>query len=265
MQAEKLVKEGDLTGALADLQQHIREQPSHGAYRLFLFQLLAVMGQWERADEQLKIVGQLDDSLMLLVRAYREVLQCEMIRRAVFAGRREPLVMGKPPQWVPLLIEALRLENEGHLPAAQELREEALELAETSSGKLDGHSFQWLADADMRLGPIFEVVLNGNYYWVPIAQVQKLNIDPPTDLRDLVWLPVRFIWQNGGEGYGFIPTRYPGSENSLDSAIQLARKTIWEEPKTGIYRGLGQRLLASDQDDFPLLDIRELAFNCTGD
>ncbi len=55
MKAETLVKTGDLCGALADLQEHIREQPSNGTYRLFLFQLLAVMGQWERAYDQLQV------------------------------------------------------------------------------------------------------------------------------------------------------------------------------------------------------------------
>ena len=155
------------------------------------------------------------------------------------------------------------MESEDHLPAAAQLRQEAFELAETSSGDLDGHPFQWLADADSRLGPIFEIMLNGNYYWVPISQIQQIIINPPTDLRDLVWLPVHCTWQNGGEGHGFTPTRYPGSENSSDSAIQLARKTIWEEPVNGIYRGLGQRLLASDQDDFPLLDVRKLTFTPT--
>jgi len=260
MKAEKLVKEGDLCGALTDLQEHVREQPSNGSYRLFLFQLLAVMGQWGRAYDQLQVAGQLDDSFKILTRAYREVIQCEKLRQEVFAGRRDPLIMGEPQQWIALLIEALRLEGDGHLLTAAQLREEAVALVDTSSGNLDGQSFQWLSDADTRLGPIFEIMLNGNYYWVPISQVQKINIDPPTDLRDLVWLPVHYTWQNGGEGYGFMPTRYPGSENSSDSAIQLARKTIWEEPVSGIYRGYGQRLLASDQDDFPLLDIRDLAF-----
>jgi len=263
MKAEELIREGDLGGALTDLQEHIREQPSNGAYRLFLFQLLAVMGQWERAYDQLKVASQLDDSYLILTQAYREVIQCEKLRQEIFTGQREPLIMGEPQQWIVLLIEALRLENKDHLQAATQLREEAADLAEACSGTIDGHSFQWLADADMRLGPIFEIMLNGNYYWVPISLVKNININPPTDLRDLVWLPVHCSWQNGGEGHGFIPTRYPGSENSPDSAIQMARKTIWEEPAPGIYRGLGQRLLASDQDDFPILDIRKLAFTPT--
>jgi len=259
MKAETLVREGDLNGALENLQEHVRDRPDHAPYRLFLFQLLAVLGQWERAYNQLQVAAQLDNSLLLLAQAYREVIQCEKLRQEVFAGCRDPLIMGEPQQWIVLLIEALRLDKED-LTAAAQLRLEALDLAETSSGTIDERTFQWLADADTRLGPIFEIMLNGNYYWVPVSQVQQIDINPPSDLRDLIWLPVHCTWRNKGEGHGFIPTRYPGSENSPDSAIQLARKTTWGEPVMDTCKGLGQRLLASDQDDFPLLDVRELTF-----
>ena len=78
----------------------------------------------------------------------------------------------------------------------------------------------------------------------------------PADLRDLVWLPAQFVWANGGEAVGLIPTRYPGSENTADSALQLSRTTQWREVTDGIHQGIGQRMLATDQDDYPLLGVR---------
>ena len=81
------------------------------------------------------------------------------------------------------------------------------------------------------------------------------------DLRDLVWLPAQFTWVNGGDAYGLIPTRYPGSETAKDSSIQLARKTEWIELAEGIFQGSGQRMLTTDQNDYPLLDIRSVAFD----
>jgi type VI secretion system protein ImpE len=83
-------------------------------------------------------------------------------------------------------------------------------------------------------------------------------VEAPQDIRDLVWLPAEFVWANGGEAVGFIPTRYPGSELSTDDSIRLARKTDWIDAAGGI--GLGQRLLASDETEVPLLELRSVKF-----
>ena len=36
---------------------------------------------------------------------------------------------------------------------------------------IDGKAFAWMADADMRLGPVLEAVINGRYYWVPLVHL----------------------------------------------------------------------------------------------
>jgi type VI secretion system protein ImpE len=105
---------------------------------------------------------------------------------------------------------------------------------------------------------MLEVLLNGNYYWVPMHRISEIRVEAPQDVRDLVWLPAEFVWANGGEAVGFIPTRYPGSELSTDDAIRLARKTDWVDGGGAI--GLGQRLLASDAAEVPLLELRSVEF-----
>ena len=91
--------------------------------------------------------------------------------------------------------------------------------------------------------------------------LSSIQLTAPEDLRDFAWLPAQFVWANGGEAFGFIPSRYSGSEDSTDSQIQLARKTEWEEISTDMYKGLGQRMLTTNNNDYPLLDIREIKFN----
>ena len=51
--AEQAVRQGDLATALAELQNKVRQDPSKSELRVFLFQLLSVMGLWERAQSQL--------------------------------------------------------------------------------------------------------------------------------------------------------------------------------------------------------------------
>jgi type VI secretion system protein ImpE len=60
---------------------------------------------------------------------------------------------------------------------------------------------------------------------------------------------------------GLIPSRYPGSEASEDAQILMAHKTEWLNKTDGICWGLGQRLLATNIDDYALLDIREIQLN----
>ena len=258
MRAEEYFRDGNLQGALEELQAKIRNQPDNSQLRIFLFQLLVVLGQWERALSQLNVLDKLEKDTWPMVHAYREAIQCEVLRAEIFAGRRKPLIFGEPPAWMAWLLESLRLTVAAQYDQALALRDQAFDLAAASSGTMDETPFNWIADADSRLGPVLEAIINGRYYWVPIQQIRAIDITEAADLRDFVWLPAEFTWINGGKVFGLIPTRYPGSESVQDSSIQLARTTQWQELTDGVFIGLGQRMLTTDQDDYPLLDIREI-------
>lgn len=256
MTAEDLLRAGQLADALAALQNRVRSNPSDSSLRVFLFQLLAVMGDWSRAQNQLKVAGELDAGTLAMVQTYRTALECEALRAQVFAGRHTPVVLGEPGDWLALLVQALKLDADGHAEAAQDLRAQAFEAAPTSAGQVNQRPFSWFADADPRLGPVLEVMVNGRYAWLPMHNIQQLRTDAPADLRDLVWLPTELTLSNGGNMVALIPSRYPGSEASADDAVRLARKTEWDE------QGLpsGQRLFADDTGDTALFELRELQF-----
>ncbi len=245
--------------ALSVLQNQVRAEPSEARHRVFLFQLLSVLGQWDRALTQLNVAGDMDAGNLGMVQVYREALASEALRAEVFAGTRTPLIFGDPEQWVALMLEALKLSVAGNFEEADALRAEALEAAPTSSGRLNGREFEWIADADTRIGPILEAIINGRYFWVPFSQIADMRIEEPEDLRDLVWMPAEFKWTNGGEAVGLIPVRYPGSEASSDPQIQLGRRTEWQQLGEESYAGLGQRIFVTDQDEFSLLDVRSIA------
>ncbi|HCK80355.1 MAG TPA: virulence protein SciE type, partial [Candidatus Competibacteraceae bacterium] len=80
MQAEQSLREGRLQDALAELQAQVRKEPANPKYRIFLFQLLAVQGQWERALNQLNVVGEMDAASLPMVQTYREAIRCELLR-----------------------------------------------------------------------------------------------------------------------------------------------------------------------------------------
>jgi len=260
MSAEELLRAGQLREALAELQNQVRREPAAARHRIFLFQLLCVTGQWDRAMTQLNVAAELDLDSRLMAQVYRPALNCEALRAEVFAGGRLPVVFGDPADWVTWMIEANRLTAQGHAKAAEDLRARALESAPAVPGRIDGRAFEWLGDADARLGPILEIIINGQYFWVPGQNVREIKIEAPADLRDVVWLPLTCTWTNGGTAVGLMPARYPGSENSADGLIQLARKTEWADNGRGVTVGLGQRMLATDQGEYALLETRRILF-----
>lgn len=260
MQAQDHLKDGDLSGALSAAMQAVRDDPSKAENRTLLFQLLSVAGDWDRSLTQLNVAGELDSAAIPMVQTYREALACEALREKVFAGTRSPLVFGDPEQWIALALESVKLSGQGKYKEASILREQAYELAPTVPGKINGDAFEWIADADSRIGPFVEAIIDGKYYWVPMHRIASMTIEAPEDLRDLVWIPGQFSWANGGQSIALLPVRYPDTHTSSNDSLRLSRRTEWDEKSADTFFGVGQRMLATDQADYSLLDIREIEF-----
>lgn len=262
MDARDILRSGDPRAALEALKQEVRRAPRDARLRTFLFQLFCIFGEWERALNQLAVAAELDSAAVPMAQTYRATIRCEMLRERVFAGRRTPTVFGDPEPWIPLLIEANRLLAGGHGDHAARLRDDAFEQAPGAAGTIDDRPFEWIADADPRLGPVLEAIIDGKYYWVPFGRLRRLTIDAPADLRDQVWMPAQFVWTNGGDAVGFVPTRYPGSA-AADAPLALARRTEWQGDGEWLL-GLGQRMLATDAEEAALMDVRRVEFAAAG-
>jgi type VI secretion system protein ImpE len=258
---EESLRSGRLDECLSLVQDQVRREPANPRPRIFLFQLQAVFGQWQRALNQLQVLAELDQGgkLGLMIQTYREAVKCEALRAEIFAGKRSPVLFGEPEPWTGMMLKSLELEARGQAVDAEKLRGEALELAPASVGRINEQSFAWLADADTRLGPIFEVIMQGNYYWLPVHRVSAIRFEAPADLRDLVWLPAFITLANGGELAALMPARYPGSEAASDPSLRLGRRTDWVERTGGAGAvGIGQRMLATDEGELALLEVRAI-------
>ena len=261
MDAVDYLKQGDVSTALDLLKQDVRKAPRDPRLRTFLFQMFCITAEWDRALAQLAVAAELDPLALPMQQAYQVAIRCEVLREKVFRGERTPTLFGQPGPWVPLLIEANRLLAAGQGAKAASLRDAAFEQAPASAGSADGAPFEWIADADPRLGPVLEAFVDGTYYWVPFAHVRRIDIEPPADLRDQVWMPARFLWANNGESVGFIPTRYPAITQQAESATLLSRRTDWIEvgaEEDGWLLGSGQRMFGCDTGEIALMDLRRL-------
>lgn len=251
-EADDLLRAGDLDGARRVLVEVARRDPSDVPTRLFLWQLLAVAGEWSKAKSQLATLAQLSPEAQMLSVVYGQALDAEATRAAVLAGRERAVIHGGS-EWAGGVAEALMIQANGDSARADELRDAAFDQAPDTPGTVDGAAIDWIADADPRFGPTFEAIIGGQYGLLPFDAVEKLSSEGPKDLRDLVWYPVELTLKSGPRLAALLPVRYP--ELSDDPAERSARATRWNDDGHGI----GQRLwAASDGEDRGLLSIRTI-------
>src|ERR1043165_6100717 len=125
------LKSGDPVAALDQLQEQVRARPDDPKLRIFLFQLLCVVGKWDRALNQLTVAAELDKAALAMAQTYGDAVRCEAIRADVFEGRKSPMIFGQPDQWLALLIESLLVAGRGELARSEELRLRAFDAADT--------------------------------------------------------------------------------------------------------------------------------------
>lgn len=259
MDADSLLNSGDIEGARAVLVERLRSQPADERARMFLFQLLCVTGDWDKARSQLEMLAKLSPEAQMLSVVYGQVIAAEQARIAVFAGQR-PMEMLVESPWASELAQAFSFHASGDAARAADLRDAALDQAPDTPGTLDGVDFDWIADADSRWGPTFEVIMGGSYGIVAFDAFESIKSEGPQDLRDKVWYPVQLAFRSGQSTAAFLPVRYPGSERSEDPAERLANATGWKDSPAGEV-GSGQHLwMISTGDETGLLSARSLTF-----
>ena len=107
---------------------------------------------------------------------------------------------------------------------------------------------------------VLEVMAQGQYYWVPLDQVESVTIDAPKAPRDLLWAPARLEMKESA-GNVFLPLLYPGSHEHPDTQVKLGRLTDWKSAEGGPVQGVGARVFLVDDDAVSLLDWREMIFS----
>lgn len=256
-----MLRNGDVAGARAALVDIVRSRPQDEQARMFLFQLLAVTGEWDKARNQLESLAALSPEAQMLSVTYNQAIEAEKLRAAVFAGTQDmPLLYGSDG-WANDLAKSISLLAHGDVTGAGTARDAAFSEAPDTPGSCDGKRFEWIADADARFGPAVEAIVGGRYGLIGFDQITGITSAGPQDLRDIIWYPVEIAFSNGQSAAAFLPARYAGSEASQDPAVQLGRTTSWTDREWGP-QGMGQRLLSfSDGEDMGLLELRQLVFD----
>lgn len=259
--ADDLLRGGDLDGARAALVEIVRARPQDEQARMFLFQLFAVLGEWQKARLQLTTLAQLSPEAQMLSVAYGQAIDAEQQRSAAWAGTLPFHVHGGQGSWADNLAGALNAFTQGHADQGEALRQEAFEAAPDTPGDLDGRAFEWIADADGHFGPCCEAIIAGQWGLLPFDRIERIESAGAQALRDIVWYPVEIAFRSGHSSAAMLPCTYPQTRRDGTPEEMLARATRWADSASGQY-GIGQHLLTlSSGEDVDLLSLRLLRFD----
>ena len=90
-------------------------------------------------------------------------------------------------------------------------------------------------------------------------------MQPPRRLRDLLWAPVLVKTAPSFKGVELgevmVPVMAPGSSQDEEDSIRLGRSTAWIALDDGREAPIGQRVLRIDDEEMPLLEIRDLVMS----
>lgn len=256
MTAGDLYHEGRLGDALAAAIQDVRQHPTDTARRWLLAELLCVSGDWDRADKQLDALNPPDAPTSLAVAAFRQLIRAEIARHQVFHEGRMPEFIEPPSVAIQHHLRALVALREQQPAEARRWVAEAVAARPALRGKCDGVPFAAFGDTDECTASFLEVhSARGKYYWVPFELIERLELHPPQRPRDLLWRPVHLVVRGTSGSELFLPVVYIATYAEGDDAARLARATSWRDRDDGPVVGIGQRVLAADDRDVPLLEL----------
>jgi type VI secretion system protein ImpE len=230
MTAKELYKAGKLKEAVQALNAEVRDNPTDAKRRTFLFELLCFSGDFVRAEKQLHVLSQDSSEAQLATVLYLSALHAERTRQDLFQKKEFP---------------------------ADSTESDAF------SGTINGQAFTAIADGDPRIGPRLEVYAAGAYLWIPYKHIESIEMEAPSKLRDLLWIPALVrtgpAFKGMELGEVMLPAMTVFACNHADDSVRLGRTTVWEQ-EDSVVVPLGQKMFLVDDEEFPILEVRKIEF-----
>jgi type VI secretion system protein ImpE len=258
-QARELYQSGQLGAAVRELTAEVKASPADVSRRTFLFELLCFAGDWDRAEKQLEVISQMSAGAEMGAAVYLNNVRAERARRRLRAEGLAPHFLIEPPPYIDLHLEAVNRLREGNVAQARAALDRAEEERPALAGEADGVPFEDFRDYDDLFAPALELIVLDKYTWLPFEQVRRVEIAPPTQLRDLVWA-VASVETVERELKAFVPARYGGSDHHENELVQLGRMTDWEDLGENLYAGAGLRIFIADGEEKSMFSFRNLTF-----
>jgi type VI secretion system protein ImpE len=264
MEAKELIAAGKLTEARAQLTDQVKKAPSDSRARTLLFQVLAFLGELDKAERHLDMIATLSPRSETGVQVYRDVVHAERQRRGVVNGTSLPGFVSGIPPYLDRFLTGWKKVRENALEEAHELFEQVEAERRTPRGVINGATFEDFCDTDGFLSYVLEVIVHDRYIWVPFESIAELSVDQPRTLFDLLWIPAHLVTWEHLDLMCYLPVLYPESFIEEDERIRLGRTTEWRKVGDSLLKGVGQHVYQAGDEDIALLEIREMTFTPPG-
>lgn len=260
MTAKDLMKAGRLSEARGVLIEEVKAAPKDAGRRTLLFQVLSLLGEWDKAVRHLDMISTQDPNRAVGVHAYLDIVKAEQERLRVIRGELTPSVMpGQPAYFTEYLayLEALR---RGAHDEARAMLGRIDTARPVVKGALNGKPFTGISETDARLYAFFEVFAHDRCVWVPFEAVREIIIHEPKDSFDLIWVGASITTWEGLSMNCCMPVVYPETFLGTDEQAKMGRLTDWVPLGGGLSRGVGQHVYAIGDEEVSILDIRSVTF-----
>src|ERR1700761_4201236 len=195
--SDDLLRSGDLDAVRAELIDTVKRAPGDPGARMYLWQLMALSGEWDKAVTHLRVLTQLSAEAQMLGTVYNQAIAAEKTRLDAWAGKAPFNVLVSSSPWIDTLAQALGALARGELEEGERLRDEAFDGAGDTPGALQDEKFGWIPDSGPPLGPCFEAFVAGRWGLMPVEAITRIKTEGPKDLRDIIWLPVELFLRSG--------------------------------------------------------------------
>jgi type VI secretion system protein ImpE len=256
---QTLLRNDKLDEAIEQLNGEVRKNPTAIDRRAQLAELLCVTGNLERADTVLNAIADIDPGAMIGVALFRQLVRAAQARQQFFSDGRLPEFVVKPNALIELELRAAIAAREGASDDLARLVAEREEIRTPLAGSADGEGFDDFRDLDDLTAAHLEVFTStGKYFWIPLADIESIELRKPESLRDLLWRRALVSVADGPDGEVFLPTIYPAV---LQSAAQrLGHVTDFESAAERVSVGKGLRTFLVGDESKSIRELARVAF-----
>lgn len=260
MTIPELFRSGRLEDARALLTEKVKVKPTDSENRSLLFQVLAFLGEWDKAERHLDLLAMQHDKNAAGIQTCRNFISAERARGAVLRGERLPEFMTTEPAYLSRCFAFRECLMTGRTDEVSSLCAEIEELLPEVTGSANGVPFNGFCDTDALLFPFLEVFIHDRYLWIPFSSLRELAVPQPEKLMDLLWTPARLVTVDGLTSNCYLPVLYPESFTHENEVVRMGKMTDWRDVCGGYYRGFGQHVYQVGEEERSLLDLREVTF-----
>ncbi len=261
MEAKELIRAGKLGEARTFLVSEVKARPADPGVRTLLFQVMALLGEWDKAERQLDVLAAQDVATEIGVQTYKNILSTERQRCEVFEFKRRPSLLPSTPPYLELVFALWERLNRRDIDEASELQYKIDAARPTISGRCNDRPFTGFCDTDAYLAPFFEAMVHDRYVWIPMEYVRELLLPEPKTLLDTIWAPAHVTTWEGLTMQCTLPVMYPLSFAHRADQVKMGRITEWAHIGGLFSRGVGQHVFQAGDEEIGLLEIREIRFS----